>query len=175
MWYRWRNNLNGLLPWAVFVLLAAIMLPTRVHERYILLVIPFLTAAAFVWRRFWPGWVLLLIVATFSVTWPQWMVQPPGSWPWVRQEAVQKFYNRPLTQPGIELDEAQLEQHLAEVKEDYLHRRRQNLWLHWMVTICALTGALATGAAAVSVKPELQQRKKRKDNPARLIQHRTFR
>ncbi len=156
LWYRWRNKLTGLLPWAVFTLLAAIMLPTRVHERYILLVIPFLITAALVWRRFVPGLVLLLIVATFSVTWPQWMVQPPGSWSWVKQQAIQEYYNRPVTQPGIELSQEQLEQHLAEVKEQYLQRRQQRLWLHWVVTICALSGTLVIVVAAVSLKPDPQ-------------------
>lgn len=61
---------------AFLVAFCAFMLPTRVHERYIYLCIPFLIALA-VHRRVWIApLVLLLIVGTFEMTSFRWAGRP---------------------------------------------------------------------------------------------------
>lgn len=75
---RWGPRDTSWAPFAALVLLAAFVLPTRVHERYIYYCIPFLIAAAF---RFAPWWATLVIVATvasFEMTWNVWYTASPG-------------------------------------------------------------------------------------------------
>lgn len=72
VWSRRQNNPRTLLLWTVVCLLASVMLPTRVHERYLLIVLPFLAVAAMLTWRLWPVLFLLTVVAMGQVTWPIW-------------------------------------------------------------------------------------------------------
>jgi hypothetical protein len=69
---RWRH-VSGCLLWITcWTLLASVMLPTRVHDRYLILAIPFLLCAAFEQRRLGVGALAIVVVASFQVTWPNW-------------------------------------------------------------------------------------------------------
>ena len=69
---RWRGEARAYLWMTSWVLLVTVMLPTRVHERYLILSLPFLICAAFDSRKLWMGVGLLVVVALFQVTWPNW-------------------------------------------------------------------------------------------------------
>ena len=71
----------GLLLWTVVSLLLSVMLPTRVHERYLLVPLPFLVAAAAVWRPLLVPALLLNVVALAQVTWPLWWRGGSGTRP----------------------------------------------------------------------------------------------
>lgn len=74
---RWRWGKPAWLAFAFLVCAAAFLFPTRVHERYIYYCLPFAIAAAFVFPRWIPALVALLLVGTFSMTWFLWY-QPVG-------------------------------------------------------------------------------------------------
>ncbi len=72
-----------LLTFAAVSLLAVVIFPTRVHERYIILPIPFLVVAAMWHRRLWIPLVPFLIAASFQMTALDWLGRGhgAGSWP----------------------------------------------------------------------------------------------
>lgn len=59
--------------YAALSTLAFVMVPTAVHERYLIVALPFLVVTAMVWSRFWPPVAILAVVATAQVSWPLWM------------------------------------------------------------------------------------------------------
>ena len=65
------------------MLLAAVIFPTRVHERYIILPIPFLIIVAAWRRRLWLALVPFLVAATVQMTALDWLGRShgAGSWP----------------------------------------------------------------------------------------------
>ncbi len=54
MW-RWGRRQEALVLLSAWTLLACVMLPTRIHERYVLVALPVLVAAAMRRRSLWPG------------------------------------------------------------------------------------------------------------------------
>lgn len=62
----------GLWLWSTF------MLPTRVHERYIVYGMPMLIVAAAAMRRLWPAVLVLAIVGAAEMTHNIWLTTPPG-------------------------------------------------------------------------------------------------
>ncbi len=80
-WWVWRRRKDSaaLLGWTAFVLLAFVLLPTSVHERYLILAIPFLLIAAVLRARLWPGLLLLTLVLMGQVTWPLWLAADRGT------------------------------------------------------------------------------------------------
>ncbi|MCK4657996.1 MAG: hypothetical protein KAV82_00605 [Phycisphaerae bacterium] len=78
---------SAILTFTAATLLAAVLLPTRVHERYIILPIPFLVMAA-MWRpRMWLALVPFLAAASVQMTALDWLgrTRGAGSWPEVLQ------------------------------------------------------------------------------------------
>lgn len=75
---RWGLRDAAWVPFAALVLLAAFVLPTRVHERYIYYCIPFLIAAAFQFTPWWATVVLVAVVGTFEMTWNVWYTASPA-------------------------------------------------------------------------------------------------
>ena len=63
---------RSLLLFAAMSLLAFVMLPTAVHERYLVIVLPYLLVCAFLWPRLWSPVAMLCLVATAQLTWPIW-------------------------------------------------------------------------------------------------------
>ena len=80
---RRRAHLAPLVIFAAALLLAAVMLPTRVHERYIILPLPFLVIAAMWRRRLWIALVPLIAAATVQMMALDWLgrTRGAGSWP----------------------------------------------------------------------------------------------
>jgi hypothetical protein len=152
---RWGGDARGLILWTTISLSAFVMLPTRVHERYLLLALPFLMVAAVLWRRFWPGLLMLLVVATAQVTWPSWMVFDAGRLlafergapEWYEQTVASLTPEQRDHFPGLE---EQIEAGRRQIRQ----ARAQTVGFEWFVTVLALAGAGATAAAAVSLKPE---------------------
>jgi hypothetical protein len=82
--WRWKWRPTCWVAFAFLVAFAAFLLPTRVHERYILYCLPFLIAGAIVFRPWIPLLVSLFVVAGFEMTWFLWLVPPqapPGAPP----------------------------------------------------------------------------------------------
>lgn len=77
--WRWRWATQAWIAFAFLVLLGAFVWPTRVHERYFYYCLPFLIAMAFVYRRWIPVLVALLVVGTFEVTWFLWLAPPSAA------------------------------------------------------------------------------------------------
>ena len=149
---RWRRDHRGLVLFAALSLLFLVMLPTRVHERYLILMLPFLALATAIWPRFWPGLGLLLLVATAQMTWPMWLSAVPSQWPMIERQITQSFERRiPPAERSKHLP--WLTADLASAKRHYQSRRSRTVGLEWTLTGYALAGALWTAAVAAAVKP----------------------
>lgn len=71
---RWRDG-SSIVLFSSAALLLTVMLPTRVHERYLLLPLPFLIAATGLRKHLWWGLGPLMVAATLQLLTPLWM--PP--------------------------------------------------------------------------------------------------
>jgi len=153
--WRWRGDRRALLFWAALSLLLFMMLPTEVHERYLLLVLPFVGVATAVSRRFWPGFMLLSVVTMAQLTWPSWMKEEPGSWPDIQALLVER-YQRERGVSGA-WSRPSLEEWLADARAEYRTRRQQTVPYEWALTVLSLTGAVCAAAACFTVKVEAVQ------------------
>ena len=79
--WRWRWSQISWPVMAFFVMCAAFLFPTRVHERYIYYCFPFLIVMAVTFRRWIPALIALLLVGTFELTWYLWYAAPDAE-PW---------------------------------------------------------------------------------------------
>ncbi len=150
---RWPGDQRGLILWSTLTLLAFVMLPTRVHERYIVLVVPFLIVAAMLWRRFWPAVLMLLVVATAQLTWPSWLQAETGQLAALERQA-QLYEQTIATLPQQQrADLPDLKEQFEAGRHQILQARAKTVGYEWLVTILALVGTVATAAAAVSLKP----------------------
>jgi len=157
VWVLWRVRRRGraLVLWSTFSLLLFVMLPTRVHERYLVLLIPFLIVISSVWRRFWPGLILLTVAATAQVTWPSWLNEPAGQWARFERQQTSRYAVHMSTVPPDRRDELpSLAEYLAPAREEYRERRAAVAPYEWLFTVVALAGLVATGAAVLSVREE---------------------
>lgn len=140
---------RGLLLFTGLWLLAAVYLPTRVHERYLLLPLAFLAVAAVGWRPMRAPFVGLVLIATLQVTVYNWL--SPGADSWSIREApkLKKEYERQAEEArrrGVELPP--LDEALVRWKAQYLAQvGRQGAGLEWGVTAFSLAVA---GAAVVA-------------------------
>lgn len=152
---RWRGRKTGLLPWTAFVLLACVMLPTQVHERYLLLSLPFFMAGAFVWPRIWPGFVLLTIACTAQLTWPNWIVAEARD-PAALSRDLRKQYDEQLARlPATERDMIiPYPEYEADLLKRYQAGRDQTIPIEWLMLLVSLTGAALSGAATLTIRPD---------------------
>ena len=150
---RWRSEPAGLLLWCPLALLACVMLPTRVHERYIVLVVPFLIVAAMLWRRFWPAVLMLLVVATAQLTWPSWLQAEAGQLAALERQAELYEQGRAAVPPGQRAEFPDLKERFEAGRHQIRQARAKTVGYEWLVTILALVATVATAAAAVSLKP----------------------
>ncbi len=86
--YRARRP-DALTRFATVLMLLVVMLPTRVHERYIVLTLPLLICAAAIRPRVWWGLAPLLLAATFQITAPHWLTKPASQWAALEQDILQ--------------------------------------------------------------------------------------
>ncbi len=149
--WRWRHDRRGLVLWSALSLLLFVMLPTEVHERYLLLVLPFLGVAAVLAPRFWAGFILLSVVAVAQVTWPSWKTIEPGTWPDIEYQAGHRWAVDRDTPRGR--GRPPLQVWLHEARLDYLEQRALTSPYEWTFTVLALVGATATVAACITLRP----------------------
>lgn len=132
---RWAPDRATLLLLAAFTLLAAVMLPTRVHDRYVLMAVPFLVGAAMRVPVAWPGVIAILIVATFQHTIMNWhtLLAEQGTSEEARARAEAQIARRvpDRAQRAILVDRA---------VEEFERRRDIDRPKEWGLTILALAG-----------------------------------
>lgn len=135
---RWRRDRRMLIFWSVLSLLMFLMLPTKVHERYLILVLPFLGVASAYARRFTPALLLLVIVFMAQITWPKWLGTRAGQWPKFRERAVAQYEQAAQRNPDFELPD----------REIFLAQQYERYWSYRSETIAA--ERLYTGMALFS-------------------------
>ncbi len=139
------NDADRLVAWAGLSLLACVMLPTRVHERYLLLPLAFLLVAAFNRRRLRAGAMLMLLVASAQVTWPLWMKADAGLWHEIREQLEQQYAVRlQALPPDQRLLVPPFEDLLKPHRARFERERAQTIPFEWGCTIVALLGTALT-------------------------------
>lgn len=134
---RWVSEPRGLLAWTALALLLVMMLPTKVHERYLLLAIPWIVLVAVLHARVWPGAALLLIVLMAQLAWPLWLEPGPmvryprGRWADVAARTPAEYH--------------------AQVREIYDRERAATEPVEWTFTVIGLLGFVLTAGAIVSI------------------------
>jgi len=153
--WRWRHRPQALVLWSGVSLLLLVMLPTRVHERYLVVVTPFLVVTAVLWKRFWPGLLLLAITATAQVSWPSWLTEPAGNWTAFERRLAAGYEAQLAAAPPEHRDRfPSLEEYLEPARKQYQQRRSDNAPFEWLFTALALAGTAAVLTAFVSLRPE---------------------
>jgi hypothetical protein len=150
----WRHDRRALPLWALVSLLLLVMLPTEVHERYLLLVLPFLGVCAALTWRMWPGLLLLLIVMMGQLSWPLWLRSGRGQWPEIRAGIVKQVAADLAAQPGDSEQKKQLaDQFLSSRYQSYRDLHRTTAVREWALTLCALLGTATVLAAVGRLQP----------------------
>jgi hypothetical protein len=151
----WRSPLrpgHRLVLLAGLWLLTVVMLPTRVHERYLVLCLPFLVLMAAGARSLWPGVVGLIVIATFQLLVYHWLPLGADSWSRKYKEETVQYYREAVARtppefrdriPATEADA------LALRKANFIREHRQQFAAYeWILTIAALASAAAVFVAA---------------------------
>ncbi len=127
-------------------LLAVVMLPTRVHERYILMCLPFLVTAATGARRLWPALTGTIIIACFQMTAFHWLPISADGWSTELKDDTIQYHRNAIAQapPGyIDLIPT-IEQAIEMRFAFFLDAHRSYAPYEWTLTIAALLFAVAT-------------------------------
>ena len=154
VWSRRQNNPRTLLLWTVVSLLAFVMLPTRVHERYLLIVLPFLAVAAMLTWRLWPVLLILTVVAMGQLTWPIWQFVPGGQSDRIRSSMTRAFSQNEGQPPDPESEAGQrLSQVLQRRLTVHFQQRAFTTGWEWTFTLLALFGSALTVLALLALPP----------------------
>jgi len=129
-----------------------VMLPTRVHERYISLCLPFLVLVAAGMPRWRWGVAGLIVVACFQMTVYHWLTLGSDSWSRRYKDQTIEHYeeavrNTPPAQRNRlpkDVDEA-----LALRLPNFIKEQQKFRPYEWAVTILSLLSAVLVAAAAV--------------------------
>ncbi len=151
----WRSRLppaQRLVPLTALWLLAVVMLPTRVHERYLVMCLPFLVVTAVGARRLWPGLIGLIVVATFQLLVYHWLPLGADAWSRKYKDDTLQHYHEAIDRTPPELHHqlpATEKEALAIRKRLFIeeHRRRFVAY-EWALTVAALISATATFVTA---------------------------
>jgi len=152
---RWRGRERGVLLFAMLSLLACMMLPTQVHERYLVLVLPFLGVCAVIWPRLWGAFVPLTIVALAQVAWPIWMTTEPAAMKDLiefTQAAHEKLKGVPTER--LPEDLRSTDRMIAAFREEYRKMRGPLAPIEWTLTLVALASTAYAFGAAVTIRPD---------------------
>ena len=145
---RFKSDRRGLIFYATLVMLAFVMVPTRVHERFIVLVLPFLMASALVRWRGWIGLWLIMIVATAQSSWPQWLGTSAVDWEPFEKEQRTEFEKLPADKRP-----ADFEIYIKPYREDYTQRNSPKRPFEWIFAVLGVAGGiLATIETVRSVR-----------------------
>ncbi len=134
---RWAGEPRGLLAWTALALLLIMMLPTKVHERYLLLAIPWIVVVAVLHARVWPGAALLVIVLMAQLAWPLWLEPGPviryprGRWADIAARTPAEHHSR--------------------IREVYDRERAATAPAEWVFSLIGLLGFVLTAGAIVTV------------------------
>ena len=151
--WRWRRDCRGLPLFTSLCLLAFVMLPTTVHERYVILTLPFIGVAAALSWRFWPGLLLLIVVTTAQVSWPLWLRPAAGDLVQYRAQAERDYQQaraRAAIDPKRTVPSAATIMQLYEAQYRADHAKCAP-W-EWRYTVAALLGTALTGWAVVTLR-----------------------
>ena len=150
---RWRDDRRVLALYAGLSLLAFMIFPTQVHERYLVLALPFLGMMVALWWRFWPALLLLTIVSMAQITWPQWMNTKAGYSPTIiKQLTIAHEQAQARLPEGSKLEPLNVWSHPRMYQ--YRMGRAQTLGYEWTFTILALLGTLLTAAVFINLRPQ---------------------
>jgi hypothetical protein len=160
--FRYRSRRpDVLLRFAAVLLLLVVMVPTRVHERYIVLPLPFLICIAALYRRLWWGLVPFLIAASFQITALDWLRVGADTWTTQKTRALAQKEHAlaKLSQQYEELRNElpaeefavlppppqQFEQYLDQLRRDIGRARTEEREAprEWALTILAVLSATA--------------------------------
>ena len=154
------------------------MLPTRVHERFIIYCIPLFIAALWPLRRLWPVVILLALVGMAEMSWPVWLDERWSAGSFNRPMAT--AYHQRMSQihsqrvapsgPGPTQEDA-----IKLYRQHYNQKRQSIRKREWIVTVVSLV-AYASAAvlpfvgsrqssAGTQVVPAKAQRHKRRKRP----------
>jgi hypothetical protein len=75
VWHRYKNDRLALPILTALTFTATFLFPTRVHERYIIYLLPFLLVSAFIEKRFWLPLTGYVIIASFETTVQIWLAK----------------------------------------------------------------------------------------------------
>ncbi len=157
-WWRYRRRPIAVVVFSALWLWSVFMLPTRVHERFIVYCIPFMLVVAVAFRRLWPAVVVLIIVGTAAHSWTIWLKGPPAgtfnpkpAYARYRQNYEQRYGNLPAYQrPRL----PEYHQFAEALGRNYLQARKKAQTREYLVTLLSL---LSYGWATIAmfVKPPL--------------------
>ncbi len=143
LWRRERFP-RSILAFTACLLLFSVILPTRVHERYIIMPLPFLIAATGFDRRLWWALAPLILAATFQISVLDWLGNSAAQWGYVEQKIHNQYeqYRRelPLEQFATLKPPPEM---LAEIRPDYLKKRMESgdPIREWALTLLELLSA----------------------------------
>lgn len=162
----WRRRSEpgwAILAWTALSLLAAVMLPTRVHERYIVTSLPFIIAAAMCRPVIWLGLVPITAVALPQIMFYEWLKVKPEAWQTFieQQDALYQNYVAQHQARGI-APAPPMEVFVRESRRLFDKDRAPYVAIEWMLVVFALLGSALTawtmlrrpsGSEARSEKP----------------------
>ncbi len=139
----WRRRNLGevrLITFAAWLMLAVVIFPTRVHERYILLPLPFLIILGCLFSRLWIPLAGFILAACFQMTSLEWLRVPADAWPEVVKIVNWKYDDLRTMLPPEEFahlppPEVQLSQN---DRPKFLADRKPYIPLEWTLTISEL-------------------------------------
>ncbi len=129
---------------AAAVLLLLVILPTRVHERYLVLCIPFLIVAAALRPQRWWGVVPLIVAATFQIAALEWVNMGAETWGYIVQRAERDYERlREVLPPEQFAEVPPPHEHLAAQRERFERERRESgtRGREWALTVLELCAA----------------------------------
>lgn len=156
---RWRGDGRGLVVWAAASMLLIVMLPTKVHERYLILSLPFIAAAIALTWRIWPGLVLLTIAMMGQLSWPMWLSSGRGQLNEIQANNTRRYEEAVSRMTAAQRAQVPtLEQYLADAREAYAVSRAIEGRVEWPLTLASLAGAGLAIAALASTRPRDSKR-----------------
>jgi len=151
--WRWRRDPRGYVLWSALSLLFFIMLPTEVHERYIVVVLPFLGVLAALTGYVAPALAVLVIISMSQMTWPLWLSTKPGTWAEIRQQIVRDYEQVRATSP--QPPPVTLEEVLRANEAAYREARARTAPFEWLMTVLALLSSVWIVLACLRLRPDV--------------------